>query len=712
MTEKSKFSHILKPGFLLLFFLLHSFGVFTQPLSKFDREVLEYTDTRNSGFDFDFLNINQTSSRKSFSNYFLSAINLNDTSLAEELIKHYKKSRIDNKASIIQLLGYLNCNKSRVFLVSQLKKEKEKKLVPLLLISLGKIGTSDNLKNVLSSDAYFVEKIISLFHFASRKITSDKVYDYIKKINLYSLRAEIDYEISYIFYRTGNKESLALYKNDIVFLTSSGSPFARMWAFSALGKLQDISVIESMLTALEKEKDWRVRVNICNAIVSQQIDLNSDLADKISASLLKHAKEDPSAHVSITAWQTIGNLFAGVNPQSGIAENIRSDARYLLAEDNPLETQIKTEAVKTYARVFKDEIKDELLTLFSQTENYDLKAAIVYSFSFMNNGAVYKELRDFISADVQRYNTKNPNKDGSMIGSPELAKIYLAFVQSLSALDDRMDEENRNIVRLIFSEFANSRNPAITDECLSNLQDSLYTNYRSETCRVMMFDYEGFAFPQDKDVILMYIQAWGDMKYEGAKQLFIENLSNSDYDIAKLSADALKKITGTDYESQITPPRYRTDFDWEFIEKLNEKKFASISTNKGTVKIELFPDIATFTVQNFVKLGEKGYYDNTLFHRVVPNFVIQGGDPTGTGYGGPGYSIRSEFSPLKYDSYTVGMASSGTDTEGSQFFITHSPQPHLEGRYTLFGKVIDGFDVVDKIQIGDKIESVSFSAGK
>ncbi|MCI0715128.1 MAG: peptidylprolyl isomerase [Chlorobi bacterium] len=148
------------------------------------------------------------------------------------------------------------------------------------------------------------------------------------------------------------------------------------------------------------------------------------------------------------------------------------------------------------------------------------------------------------------------------------------------------------------------------------------------------------------------------------------------------------------------------------MEKLNEKKFASISTNKGTVKIELFPDIATFTVQNFVKLGEKGYYDNTLFHRVVPNFVIQGGDPTGTGYGGPGYSIRSEFSPLKYDSYTVGMASSGTDTEGSQFFITHSPQPHLEGRYTLFGKVIDGFDVVDKIQIGDKIESVSFSAGK
>jgi cyclophilin family peptidyl-prolyl cis-trans isomerase len=210
----------------------------------------------------------------------------------------------------------------------------------------------------------------------------------------------------------------------------------------------------------------------------------------------------------------------------------------------------------------------------------------------------------------------------------------------------------------------------------------------------------------------MYIQAWSGMKYEGAKDLLLKNLSHSDYDIAKASADALKNIFGGEYESQITAPAYRTDFDWEFIEKLREKKFAEIKTSMGSIKIELFPEIAPFTVQNFVKLGEGGYYNNTIFHRVVPNFVIQGGDQTGTGYGGPGYSIRSELSPLKYDSYTVGMASSGKDTEGSQFFITHSPQPHLDGRYTLFGKVIDGYETIDKIQIGDKIESISFSAGK
>ena len=706
MIRKSKITAL---SAVTLVSLIISFQVFAQPLSKFDREVLESTDTRSSKIDFDFYNINQAGSRKSFSNYFLAIINLNDTALADSLIKYYKKSRIDNKEAIIQLLGYLNCSKSREFLVNQLKKENEKKLIPVLLTSLGKIGFADNLKNVLRTDAYFVEKIISFFQFASRKIASDKVYEYIKKINLYSLRAEVDYEISYIFYRTGTKESLSPYKDEIMFLTNSGNPYARMWAFSALGKLQDTTVIDNLLNALEKQDDWRVRVNICNSIGNQQINLNSPLADKITSSLLKHAAEDESAHVSITALQALGKLFTGLDTRNPIARKIQQDVQFILTTNKAIDWQIRTEAVRTYAKIFKDEIKDELLALFSQTENYDLKAAIAGSFAFMDNVLVYKELRDFVSTDVQRYNEKNPNKDGSMIGSSELAKVYLAFVQALSALDDKLDEENRNNVRLIYSEFANSKNTAITALCLANLQDSMYLNYRNETSRVMMFDYDSFNYPEDKDVSLMYIQAWSDMKYEGAKDVLLKNLNHSDYDIAKASADALKNILGSEYEKQITAPKYRTDFDWEFIETLNAKKFAVIKTNIGDIKIELLPEAAPFTVQNFIKLGEKGYYNNTIFHRVVPNFVIQGGDPTGTGYGGPGYSIRSEFSPLEYKAYTVGMASSGKDTEGSQFFITHSPQPHLDGRYTLFGKVVEGFDVVDKIQIGDEIETIVFS---
>ena len=119
---------------------------------------------------------------------------------------------------------------------------------------------------------------------------------------------------------------------------------------------------------------------------------------------------------------------------------------------------------------------------------------------------------------------------------------------------------------------------------------------------------------------------------------------------------------------------------------------------------------APATVANFIALAQDNYYDNNRVHRVVPNFVIQGGCNRGDGYGGLDYTIRSEFSQQYYDDEGyIGMASAGKDTEGTQWFITHSPTPHLDGRYTIFGKVIDGMDVVHKIQVGDITHDVIIS---
>ena len=115
---------------------------------------------------------------------------------------------------------------------------------------------------------------------------------------------------------------------------------------------------------------------------------------------------------------------------------------------------------------------------------------------------------------------------------------------------------------------------------------------------------------------------------------------------------------------------------------------------------------AVQTVKNFVALARRGYFDGLFVHRVVPNFVIQDGDPTGTGSGGPGYTIRCEYNHLRYDAGAVGMALSGKDTGGSQWFITHSPQPHLNGRYTIFAHVVRGMDVVGRIVQGDRILKV------
>lgn len=135
--------------------------------------------------------------------------------------------------------------------------------------------------------------------------------------------------------------------------------------------------------------------------------------------------------------------------------------------------------------------------------------------------------------------------------------------------------------------------------------------------------------------------------------------------------------------------------------KLEEKKMtkATIKTNMGNIVIELFADKAPKTVENFVTLAEKGYYDGVIFHRVIPNFMIQGGDPTGTGRGGPGYAFADEFHPsLRHsEAGMLSMANSGPNTNGSQFFITVAPTPYLDGKHAVFGKVIEGMDVVIKI---------------
>ena len=138
------------------------------------------------------------------------------------------------------------------------------------------------------------------------------------------------------------------------------------------------------------------------------------------------------------------------------------------------------------------------------------------------------------------------------------------------------------------------------------------------------------------------------------------------------------------------------------------KQTAVISLEKGgEIRIEFFPADAPKTVENFVTLAGKGFYDGLTFHRVVPNFVVQGGDPRGNGTGGPGYTIKAEFNQRKHVRGTVAMArAQHPDSAGSQFYITYDATPHLDGNYTVFGQVVSGMEHVDKIQVGDKMKSV------
>jgi peptidyl-prolyl cis-trans isomerase B (cyclophilin B) len=223
--------------------------------------------------------------------------------------------------------------------------------------------------------------------------------------------------------------------------------------------------------------------------------------------------------------------------------------------------------------------------------------------------------------------------------------------------------------------------------------------------RVLEEDPESERQP---DIRKMAAEALGNFDSEEARETLRGLLDDEDYYVRLQAAESLEKLgeTRPEVKGPYDLPGPAEPLDESYLKTRAGKYVATIKTNRGEIKIELFHRDAPRTVQSFAHLAREGFYDDVRFHRVVPNFVIQGGCPIGNGWGHPGYTLRCEVNRHRYERGTVGMAHAGKDTGGSQFFITHSPQPHLNGRYTVFGRVVDGMDVVDAILAEDVIESV------
>jgi cyclophilin family peptidyl-prolyl cis-trans isomerase/HEAT repeat protein len=214
------------------------------------------------------------------------------------------------------------------------------------------------------------------------------------------------------------------------------------------------------------------------------------------------------------------------------------------------------------------------------------------------------------------------------------------------------------------------------------------------------------------DAALAIIDALAKQKSEAALAAIRTALDSPDYLIRRRAAAILQSAQpdtagAEDGRIETVATRNRIGDYRRALARRSARVVATINTDKGVFKLELLPDVAPLTVDNFVELARRGYFNNIAFHRVVPNFVVQGGDPRGDGNGGPGYQIRCEINEVPYARGAVGMALSGKDTGGSQWFITHSPQPHLDGGYTVFARVVEGMEIVDRITRGDRILAIN-----
>ena len=261
--------------------------------------------------------------------------------------------------------------------------------------------------------------------------------------------------------------------------------------------------------------------------------------------------------------------------------------------------------------------------------------------------------------------------------------------------------------------------PAVVEEAMQSLQDStivLDTVFRpeAEEYLVKYLDYFKGELTLDQMMATLSALKWLGPKTEFARTKVGEVYkwaAESGYRVVADSAFSALESFGAKPQKLKIAVR-PNPIDWNMLE--NGPDTLLIQSGIEMMFLKLHKYEAPLTCLNMLKLAEMNFFGTNYFHRVVPNFVIQGGDPTGTGSGGPGYSIRREISPLVYRKpAVVGMASSGKDTEGSQWFATHLPTPHLDTRYTIWGEIMNGLSAVEKFRRNDRVDNIiPFSMGE
>lgn len=347
----------------------------------------------------------------------------------------------------------------------------------------------------------------------------------------------------------------------------------------------------------------------------------------------------------------------------------------------------------------------------SRPLNYVIAAAILYLTEFQKDRAV--DLIDSLMRIDDQYLQAACAEAYGMVGRntvvPRLSKLFIDKNPSVRAAAFKallnVDKENLNYY---------------IDQALSDSDEVVLAGAISQIGELKLFQH--FSKLREIsigsknvriDVRRALLDAAGSFlkinpQDSAARELLINGAIDPEYVVRRDAAGIYKNVLNEDRDEIIRHPFTRIGEGKieEAFEQYRSNPRATIFTNRGQIDIELNLKEAPLTVLNFMQLADDGFYDGLRFHRVVPNFVAQGGDPRGDGWGGPNYFIRCEYSDLPFKRGTVGIATSGKDTGGSQFFITLSPQPHLEARYTVFGQVIAGMEFVDNIVIGDTIEKI------
>jgi cyclophilin family peptidyl-prolyl cis-trans isomerase/HEAT repeat protein len=437
----------------------------------------------------------------------------------------------------------------------------------------------------------------------------------------------------------------------VKFLTSDPDPNIRMAIARAMGKTTDLEIHSYLLNHLSLEEDYRVKVNIIRALETfpQEKSIEAILA------LLN----DKNPHVADAAGNFLINN--GSPAEANYYKTLISDSLSYAVNGKLYEAVLKN--LPHYFVNTRKKLESDILEKVKDGESDQEKIAYIR--------ALAHNPRSYTALDKLIKETKS-----EPVATASVESIYGLlksehFIKTFKTAHVRRRKEVGDIIIKLLDNGDSGVSAVIADmiidpeTSLSGIISEIQYLQKAKDALTLPREIETYNKLQEAISILL--------------------------------------------QEEFTPKKveYNNPIDWAVIEGVTDSSMWTIKTSKGDISFNPYPGSAPGSVANFKKLADSNFYDKKIFHRVVPNFVVQAGCPRGDGYGSLDYSIRSEFANEYYnDEGYIGMASAGPHTEGTQFFITHSPTPHLDGRYTIFGKVDDGMDVVHTILPGDQILDV------
>lgn len=552
-----------------------------------------------------------------------------------------------------------------------------------LIEEIGKFGTEQALTDLVlrfgSGSEHSRPLIMSIARFGIRNITTTEAINYLFRYLVPTESA--GWQPVYALQRIGNHARTRELLGDLMPLARSNNAFVRMNFATLLGKIKDEErSLEPLLQLIDHDPDWRVRVNALKALANFNLQKNPEVIDSYRRSFTQD-----NVYIATTALSAFGS--SGVKEDTSNQKIRRAfDALRQIAANKARGYlwQVQGEAALALAK-----LTGRSAAPFVHPNDYPqplLQAMLLNALGLAGDPQTLKEISAHLGSD-----------------EPILRRAALEGLQNLGSKNTGDTLILTSAIDAAINALANG-DVAVVTTAAALLGDSLFQ--RRTSVPHLLETLTHLRVPDDVEAMQEISSTLGKLGDERAVPALEQLLASRDRSVANAAANALATITGKSYSDSITKydePLY-VDFDFDYLRLLPETLRVNIETIRGDISMELYTEIAPFTVMSMVKLAtQRGFYRGLPFHRVVPNFVIQGGDPRGDGWGGPGYAIRSEFSPLTYETGTVGIASAGKDTEGSQFFITQSPQPHLDGRYTIVGKVVAGMDVVNRILVDDHI---------